>query len=357
MTDKQNFTNFLPAILGIVLLLLIGTGIMVFSANRSKPAPINDKPIQNNPVVKTETATKSADSEEQYNQNQIPLTIISPLENSVASTPQITIKGQTLAKAEVFINDVSITADATGNFVITFDLEEGENDINITANDALGNYSEKELMITYAVAPVDVSDKTATKPGILLRANLNGTLASLSSTLAPTQLVLNVSSGKDNGMQVIVNVASTTKIIRKYNGTASLSELNMNDTLLISGKWSDQNKTFFDANVIKDKSIQKRNGVFFGIIKSSDSTTKTKTLTVATEKRGSQKITVSAETIIVNRKMEDINFTELKAGHKIRIKGLWNNKTNTITETEQIKDFSLPEKDDLLSTPTPTNIP
>lgn len=149
MTDKQSFTNFLPAILGIVLLLLIGTGIMVFSANRSKPAPINDKPIQNNPVVITETVTKSADAKGQYDQNQIPLIIITPLDDSVTSTPQLTIKGQTLAKADVFINDVSIAADATGNFVTTLDLEEGENEINITVNDALGNYSEKELLITY----------------------------------------------------------------------------------------------------------------------------------------------------------------------------------------------------------------
>lgn len=210
---------------------------------------------------------------------------------------------------------------------------------------------------TYAVAPVDVSDKTATKPGTLLRENLKGTLTSLSSTLAPTQLVLTISAKKGNGLQAIVNITNTTKIIRKYNGTASLSELNMNDTLSITGKWSDRNKTFFDARVIKDKSIQKRNGVFFGIIKSADTTAKIKTLTVMTEKRGEQKITVLTDTIIVNRKMEDINFTELKAGHKIRIKGLWNNKTNTVTETEQIKDFSLPEKDDWSLTPTPTKMP
>lgn len=181
---------------------------------------------------------------------------------------------------------------------------------------------------------------------------LRGTIASLSSTLTPTQLVLNITSGSDVGAQVIVNVGINTKITGKFNGASNLSEVSINDSLMIVGKWNDQNKSLFNALHIRDLSIQKRSGVFFGTVSSTDPAIKT--VVIETERRGEQKITLSSGTKLVNRKMETLAFSDLLAGHRIRVKGMWNNNTNTITEVSQIKNFTLPVIEKISPTPTPT---
>lgn len=80
----------------------------------------------------------------------ISLTVSSPANNTTTSSESITVKGKTVAGAEVFVNDVETRADASGNFSVTITLDEGENYILVVANDALGNYSEKELTVIYA---------------------------------------------------------------------------------------------------------------------------------------------------------------------------------------------------------------
>ncbi|MBI5019028.1 hypothetical protein HZB58_02035 [Candidatus Gottesmanbacteria bacterium] len=80
----------------------------------------------------------------------ISLTVSSPTNNTTTSSESISVKGKTVAGAEVFVNDVETRADASGNFSVTITLDEGENYILIVVNDALGNYSEKELTVIYA---------------------------------------------------------------------------------------------------------------------------------------------------------------------------------------------------------------
>jgi hypothetical protein len=80
---------------------------------------------------------------------QIPLTITSPASGSSSIIPTVIIKGVTSPTAEVFINDAQVTADARGNFTVQVTLDEGENTLVVTANDANGNYSEQDLIITY----------------------------------------------------------------------------------------------------------------------------------------------------------------------------------------------------------------
>lgn len=77
------------------------------------------------------------------------LSVTSPTDNQVVTTPLIAIVGKTLPNAEVFINDQTLQANTAGIFQTTIQLEIGENLVSISANDAQGNYSEKELIITY----------------------------------------------------------------------------------------------------------------------------------------------------------------------------------------------------------------
>lgn len=80
---------------------------------------------------------------------QIPLTITAPLNGSSVTSPTLIIRGVTSPKADVFVNDAQVTADVQGSFIVQVTLDEGENTLVVTANDANGNYSEQDLTITY----------------------------------------------------------------------------------------------------------------------------------------------------------------------------------------------------------------
>lgn len=78
------------------------------------------------------------------------LTITSPASGSTQSSKYLTVKGKTAPKADIFINDKEGKADANGNFSINITLDEGDNTITVAANDASGNFLEKELTVTVA---------------------------------------------------------------------------------------------------------------------------------------------------------------------------------------------------------------
>ena len=77
------------------------------------------------------------------------LTISSPTDGTTVTSASVVIKGKTRANAEVFVNDVETKADANGNFSVTLTLDEGDNPIVVSANDADGNVAEKELIVYY----------------------------------------------------------------------------------------------------------------------------------------------------------------------------------------------------------------
>lgn len=77
------------------------------------------------------------------------LQITSPSDKSVVTSPYITLRGKTVAQAEVFVNDKEIIADQDGNFSIALTLDEGENPIIAVANDQEGNAGETEISVTY----------------------------------------------------------------------------------------------------------------------------------------------------------------------------------------------------------------
>lgn len=80
----------------------------------------------------------------------ITLTVSSPANNSTVANPSVVVKGKTVAGAEVFVNDLETKADAAGYFSVTMTLDEGDNYILVVANDINGNYSEKDLTVTYS---------------------------------------------------------------------------------------------------------------------------------------------------------------------------------------------------------------
>jgi len=80
---------------------------------------------------------------------QIPLTIKNPVDRSIVASSTIIVRGTTIPKADVYVNDSIARADTQGNFSVQVTLDEGDNTIVVITNDTEGNYSEKDITVTY----------------------------------------------------------------------------------------------------------------------------------------------------------------------------------------------------------------
>lgn len=149
-----------------------------------------------------------------------------------------------------------------------------------------------------------------------------------------------------DGKSIAVNTFSDTKFIRHFWGKSSLSELSVGDKVNVWGKWTDDNKTTLDAKLVRNLSVMKRHGVFFGQITSAGSGS----FVMHTLNRGDQTVTIGSAKL-VNRKEQTISASDLKVGDKVRVKGLWDKAASKVTDVKQVKNFSLPKKD---ATVTPT---
>lgn len=156
----------------------------------------------------------------------------------------------------------------------------------------------------------------------------------------------------NNGTSVKVNISDKTQLRRKFWGKSNISEFSVNDMVNVIGKWTDDTKTTVDARMIRNLSIQKRFGVFFGEIKSITGDT----FVMTTIRRDDETVTIGSAKLI-NRKQETINKSDLTVGSKVRVRGLWDNVNKTITEVKEIKDFSLPVRPSGSPVPTPTATP
>jgi len=82
--------------------------------------------------------------------DKISLVVTSPTDGATLDSANVTVKGKTTPNADVFVNDQSGKADANGNFAISIGLDEGSNQIVVSANDSLGNATEQDLNVTVA---------------------------------------------------------------------------------------------------------------------------------------------------------------------------------------------------------------
>lgn len=142
----------------------------------------------------------------------------------------------------------------------------------------------------------------------------------------------------NGGASVKVDVASTTHFRRKFWGGSDLGEISVGDSVDVVGRWTSEDKTEIKAVVIRDLSIQKRFGVFFGNVKTITDTG----FTMTTIQRGEEAVTLDSTTKLVNRKGETITAADIQVGNVIRVRGMWNSSSFTITEVVEVKDFSLP---------------
>lgn len=121
-----------------VLLCLAVFSLSVFVVVGSKTGLLNGN--ESNLANRAVTAGKTEAS-------KIFLEITSPEDGAIVVASTVWVKGKTLPRADVFINDSETKADSRGNFSASIGLDEGENMINIIANDAEGNFVEKGITV------------------------------------------------------------------------------------------------------------------------------------------------------------------------------------------------------------------
>ncbi|MFH1971012.1 MAG: hypothetical protein ABIJ05_01355 [Patescibacteria group bacterium] len=143
MTVKPKY--FLLVISGLIFVFL--AVLVIFSDLPNKNLFQKFEKISGQKVIQNEEEIKVVD-ENLPETEEIFLDIISPKDMDTVSSSPLTIKGTTVASAEIFINDKETKADKNGNFSVNITLEEGENILTIIMNDSLGNYIEKELTVT-----------------------------------------------------------------------------------------------------------------------------------------------------------------------------------------------------------------
>ena len=131
-----------PTLVISILIVIVVVGILFLrTTNKAVPTTTSYKPTPSQ-VITSPTMTQTPTT------SSLPLTVTSPTETTV-STQLISISGQTLPSADVFVNETQLKADPQGKFSTQVLLDEGENTIVITANDENGNHVEKEITVSY----------------------------------------------------------------------------------------------------------------------------------------------------------------------------------------------------------------
>jgi len=113
------------------------------------------------------------------------------------------------------------------------------------------------------------SKKRPIAPGAPAHRAGQGTTAGTLAAMNGSVLTLTA----NGGASITVNVSSTTKIVRLYNGVSALDELAPGDALLVQG--TTENTGTIDATWIKDQSIQRKDTRLVGTLQSVGAMTAT----------------------------------------------------------------------------------
>lgn len=137
-------------LLAVLLAAVIGAGGYYAYTKGDLTTNINLSKIGGTLQKLTTTDNPSVDenvSEGSYTSGDMELTITSPEKDSTVSGNKILVKGKTAAFADVFIGDQSTKADANGNFSLEVMLDEGLNNLIVSANDEEGNVAEQTVSV------------------------------------------------------------------------------------------------------------------------------------------------------------------------------------------------------------------
>jgi len=100
--------------------------------------------------TKSKGTKKTALYEVLYKSDKPKLEIQEPNSNTKTNKEDIKISGATDKETTIRVNGQPLIVGVEGKFSTTFRLKEGENKIQITAEDIVGNQEKKDLTITYS---------------------------------------------------------------------------------------------------------------------------------------------------------------------------------------------------------------
>lgn len=80
------------------------------------------------------------------------MNVTAPANESIVSTQQVEVKGQTTPGAVVTVNSQVAEVDAEGNFSVTVTLDEGPNALEVLASDFEGNQASQVVTVIYVPA-------------------------------------------------------------------------------------------------------------------------------------------------------------------------------------------------------------
>lgn len=158
------------------------------------------------------------------------------------------------------------------------------------------------------------TDSSSSDSEDFVRVSMQGALAAVSATTPPATLMVTV-----NGLSYTVNMTSSTKLLRKFNGESTLDEFMVGDRLEITGTIGTTTTTI-DATRIRDLSIQRKNGLFKGTV--GTLTCASNYFTFTPDHRPIQTVYFTTATKIF-RNGEKIACTDLIGGERAYVIGLW----------------------------------
>lgn len=139
---------FLAVAVGFVLGLLITFGI--WTANRSLKNTFQ-------PEI-AETSPSPSPEPESIVPAAFSLTIVTPEDEALVTTSEISVSGKTVPQAVVVImsenSEQIVTTDSTGAFTADVTLEGGYNRLQVTAFDATGSSTSQTLLVTYTTSKI-----------------------------------------------------------------------------------------------------------------------------------------------------------------------------------------------------------
>lgn len=169
---------------------------------------------------------------------------------------------------------------------------------------------------------------------------MTGTLVSLSAKTLPADLTVKVTKLAPKTVKkityyptiekiVTVHLTDKTNVVRKYMGKADLSELALNDNLMVTGKLNLDGT--LNAQLVKDNSIHVTFSAQKGLVTAID--TANNTFTIKKDKKDAKeyKVYVTPNTKFAKAWVEKPTLADMKVGSEVKVRGVIRQKTNEIT--------------------------
>jgi len=142
-------------------------------------------------------------------------------------------------------------------------------------------------------------------------------------------------SDNNDGKVYQVNITEKTQLRRHFWGKSSLAEFSVGDEVNVIGRYNNEEKTTIDAILIRNKSIQKRWGVFFGEVKAKNSDN----FVIKTINRGELTVYFGSAKFVDNSGNES-NYNNISVGARVRVKGVWDKDLKKLIEVDEVKIFN-----------------